>query len=464
MRRRLIIVALAISSMVALAFLVPLGFYVQKYQHDIATVNGYQEAREVASYVYNVDASRLRNALAQSDFTTSPDDIVVWYPYPYLAVSAKGSNSSPGAVPPESVRGLLDKSRDIRPQENKVSGGTEILWPASVSTTGETRVVRVFVPDSELNRGVLVKWAWFGAVALALILAGVAVADRLATAIVKPVKELASVTRRLSAGESDARTTPGGPPEIADVGGAVNHLADRIDDLLAAERETLADLSHRLRTPLAALRLDADGLEGTDVGDRIMADIEAMEAAVSNVIREVRAPKRAADVSCDLVDVARTRCEFWQVLAEDDGREWSVELPTGAAWVPLKRDDLAIALDQVMTNAFTYTPEGTAIRVFVVTRTNEVTLTVDDQGPGFPAGFEIRRGESQGGSTGLGLDIVQRTVRAVGGRLTLTQSPSGGARVQLSFPLRASPSAPRPQALRRVTTARTVTVQAPSGI
>ena len=62
MRRRLIIVALAISSMVALAFLLPLGFYVRRYQHDIAIVNAYQEAREVASYVNYVDVSRLKNA------------------------------------------------------------------------------------------------------------------------------------------------------------------------------------------------------------------------------------------------------------------------------------------------------------------------------------------------------------------------------------------------------------------
>ena len=440
MRRRLIIVALAISSMVAISFLLPLGFYVKRYQHDIAKVTAYQEAREVASFVNQIDQARVRNALAQGDYTKSPNEIIVWYP-DNTAVSTRSETSPPGAIAPPRVRSLLDQRTDIRSQEYNVPGGLEILWPSSVNTANETRVVSVFVPQSELQRGVLTTWAGLGVIALALILAGVAVADRLATTIVRPVKELASVTRRLSAGESDARTTPGGPPEIADVGGAVNHLADRIDDLLGAERETLADLSHRLRTPLAALRLDADGLAGTEAGDRIMADIEAMELAVSNVIREVRAPKRAADVSCDVVDVARTRCEFWQVLAEEDERDWRVDLPAGAAWVPLKRDDLAQALDQLMTNAFTYTPEKTAIHVFVVTGANEVTLTIDDMGPGFPPGFEIKRGESRGGSTGLGLDIVQRTVKAVGGRLVLTSAPGDGARVELRFPLRSSPSA-----------------------
>ncbi len=442
MRRRLILVALAISSMVALAFLIPLGLNVRQYQHDIAMVRAQQEAREVSSYATFVgDAARLINTLSNLNYAaTSDNDIVVWYK-DGRAVSAIAPRSSAGQMP-SSVASMMSATTDLRPEEAAVAGGRELLWPAPVAD-GNRVIVRVFVTDAVLNDGVWKKWLWLVAVALALILAGVAVADRLATAIVKPVRELAAVTRRLSAGESEARTTPAGPPEIADVGGAVNHLADRIDGLLAAERETLADLSHRLRTPLAALRLDADGLSGTEIGDRIMADIEAMEAAVSNVIREVRAPKRAADVSCDLVDVARTRCEFWQVLAEDDGRTWDVDLPSGAAWVPLKRDDLAIAIDQVMTNAFTYTPEGSSIKVFVVLGSNNVTLTVDDAGTGFPEGFEIKRGESRGGSTGLGLDIVQRTVRAVGGTFNLLKSPEGGARVQLSFPLRVAPSAPR---------------------
>jgi signal transduction histidine kinase len=437
-RRRLILVALAIASMVALAFLVPLGVYVRRYSHDQAMVAASQDAREVSSYASFIDdPSRLQNTLRNLGYSASPNDIVVWYADGRrLGVASKDTTGQP----PASVKTMLDRGpSNAVNSRTRMPGGLEILYPTTGVQSGFI-VVRVFVPNDVLYKDLYRQWVPLAAVALALILAGVAVADRLATAIVKPVKELASVTRRLSAGESDARTTPGGPPEIADVGGAVNHLADRIDDLLAAERETLADLSHRLRTPLAALRLDADGLAGTEIGERIMADIEAMEAAVSNVIREVRAPKRAADVSCDLVDVARTRCEFWQVLAEDDEREWSVHLPSGAAWVPLKRDDLAIALDQVMTNAFTYTPEGTPIRVVVTPGSGEVTLTVDDDGPGFPDGFEIKRGESQGGSTGLGLDIVQRTVRAVGGRLTLTRAPSGGARVQMTFPLRGGSS------------------------
>lgn len=452
MRRRLILVALAISTMVAVAFLVPLGLSIGRFQKNIELVKAAQDAREVTSATYllysdqpdvaDKDVSRFINYAQGAGYTSSDYEIVVWLPTGRsISVSPLNPPTAPTA-PPESVETMV-RSKVAFNDRNPVPGGYELLWSTQAPEGEGNVVVRVFVADHLLTKGVAFNWFTFTLVALALILAAVAIADRLARSIVKPTKELADVTRRLSAGESDARTTPSGPPEIADVGGAVNNLADRIDELLAAERETLADLSHRLRTPLAALRLDADALSGTEIGERISADIAAMEQAVSNVIREVRAPKRASDISCDLIDVARLRCEFWQVLAEDDGREWRVDLPHGAAWVPLKRDDLATALDALVTNAFTYTPEGTAIRVFVVVGTNEATLTIDDNGPGFPDNFQIRRGESGGTSTGLGLDIAQRTARAVGGRLSLANRAEGGARVQLAFPLRVSPTAPK---------------------
>ncbi len=445
MRRRLIMVALAISTMVAVAFNVPLAVYIRQYQRDIARVTAQQDAKLVTSFITTDNAGSVRNTLLSiADQVQSKGDVVVWLPndLPLPVRDNVAIAAGPGQTP-ASVKEIRDSGS---PSTRNSSKGIEVLWPIVVpSEKGgvATIVVRVFTPSRVVDKGVITSWAWLAVVALALILTAVAIADRLARAIVKPTKELADVTRRLSAGESDARTVPSGPPEIADVGGAVNNLADRIDELLAAERETLADLSHRLRTPLAALRLDADALTGTEIGDRIMTDISAMEQAVSNVIREVRAPKRAADISCDLIDVARTRCEFWQVLAEDDNREWRVDLPHGAAWVPLKRDDLSVALDALVTNAFTYTPEGSGIRLWVVIGSNEATLTLDDNGPGFPEGFQIKRGESGGTSTGLGLDIAQRTARAVSGRLTVTNRTEGGGRVQLAFPLRVSPNAPR---------------------
>ena len=75
-----------------------------------------------------------------------------------------------------------------------------------------------------------------------------------------------------------ARATLGRPEEVAEVGSALNLLADRIDEVIATEREAVADLSHRLRTPLTALRLDADALTDPEESERIGQHVTSLDA------------------------------------------------------------------------------------------------------------------------------------------------------------------------------------------
>ena len=432
MRRRLIIVALAITSMVTLAFLGPLAYYVFKNAESSAIVRGRQSAQALSAYVSagntNRDSVGERIQLEQSDHQGDGWLITMYYRYQGPTGSILGDSVPPDAA---TKRALTTSRRD----EANVPGGVELLVATPVDAHTETSVTRVFIPTAALRKGVYRLWLQLGLVALALMLAGVAVADRLARAIVVPVKQLASVTRQLSAGESHARTTPAGPPEIADVGQAVNHLADRIDALLAAEREMMADLSHRLRTPLTSLRLNAESIPDPELSERVMADVESIEYSVSTFIREARAPRRMADESCDLVDVCRTRTEFWAVLAEEENRQWSVLLPELPIPIPLKRIDLEAAIDAMLGNVFAHTPEKTAVSVVGATDGREITLTVEDFGPGFPAGFVPERGASGASSTGLGLDIVKRTAEAAGGGIRVGNHAGGGARVEMWFPV-----------------------------
>ena len=77
----------------------------------------------------------------------------------------------------------------------------------------------------------------------------------------RPIAELARVSQRLADGDLEARADPAGPPEVREVAGSLNYLAGRIRELIWQERETFADLSHRLRTPLTALRLEAEAAD-----------------------------------------------------------------------------------------------------------------------------------------------------------------------------------------------------------
>ncbi len=111
-----------------------------------------------------------------------------------------------------------------------------------------------------------------------------------------------------------------GTPEVVEVSRALDLLAGRIGDLLRIERESAADLSHSLRTPLTALRLDAELLQDKVEARRIMAAVDDLEAAVTNVIADTRRERGSVDLrGADLTDVVHGRMAFWEVLAAHNG-------------------------------------------------------------------------------------------------------------------------------------------------
>ena len=139
--------------------------------------------------------------------------------------------------------------------------GAQVVVP--VVTERGTVVVRTAVSGGDLRQGVATAWLIFAGLGAVLLFIAVVGADRLGRRVSAPVTELAAVAHRLRAGELDARAVPRGPVETVELGAALNRLADRIGELLTAEREAVADLSHRLRTPVTALRLDAGGSHRT---------------------------------------------------------------------------------------------------------------------------------------------------------------------------------------------------------
>jgi signal transduction histidine kinase len=222
---------------------------------------------------------------------------------------------------------------------------------------------------------------------------------------------------------------------VADAGRALNRLGGRIEDLLRAERESVADLSHRLRTPVTALRLDADELRDPDERERLARDVAELSRTVDQLISEARRPVReGVTASCDAVAVVGDRAAFWYVLAEDTDRRMDVDLPTQPVRVRLASGDLADVVDALLGNVFAHTPDGTGVLVRLLPRPDGgALLIVEDEGPGLPGPEVLRRGESTAGSSGLGLDIVRRSAEASGGSIRLTTGSSGGLRVLLEL-------------------------------
>jgi len=290
------------------------------------------------------------------------------------------------------------------------------------------------LPDAQMHQGVVRTWLLLGGAGLVVLALSVAIADRLARSLVRPLDGVARAADRLAAGDLSARAELTGPPEVRRAGAGLNRLARRIGELLEYERETIADVSHRLRTPMTALRIDAESLRDQAERTQLLSDVDALERTVDEVIRAARRPARIGLVTCDAVAVVAERTAFWRPLAEDTDRAMTVELADGELPVLVPADDLRTCMDVLLENVFAHTPDGAALAVRLSRRAaGGAWLVVMDGGPGFRNTDPTERGNSTGGSTGLGLDIVRRIAEASGGTLTIGRSPSGGGSVTLGL-------------------------------
>lgn len=425
MRRRLVLVSAAVTTMVVIAFVIPLA----------------QMVRVLASDRVLVAAERDAQAYAQALGVLLPEVGV-------KGISTLiGDGALPGgarmsvAVDGQVVSGpdfLFDDaySRAVAGEafREHVDDG-ETIWVPVLLERSDPAVIRVFVPEDLLRKNVGAAWGVLAALGVALILLSALVADRLGRTIVQPVRELSSAAHTVVGGDLSVRVNPAGPAEVAEVGKAFNRLVGRIGELLAEEREAAADLSHRLRTPLTALRLDIEALGEGDPAVRLSEDLDALERTVDDIITRARRPIReGVGVTADLGEVVGARADFWGALADEQNRPWVLDVEESAHLVSLPPEDVVAVVDALIGNVFAHTPEGAGFRIAVRGWADGGSiLEVQDDGPGFAQQDPTRRGHSGAGSTGLGLDIVRRTAESTGGSVQIVSRPAGGGTILVCF-------------------------------
>ncbi|MBM7515656.1 sensor histidine kinase [Nocardioides nitrophenolicus] len=300
------------------------------------------------------------------------------------------------------------------------AGGRRFVVVDCRTTTGVAQVVAAVASDRVAER---TRNRFLAAGVTALVLLGLAwlAAEVTGRRIVRPLRRTADTATALSSGDLTARAPAGGPAEVARVATELNALADRIEELLAGEREAAADLSHRLRTPLTAVRLGVEGLPAGPARDELEAAVGGLERSLSHLIRAARSGVRAGvHLRCDAAAVVTDRAAFWSPLTEDQGRTSELLVAPGPVWVRVGADDLAAAVDALIENVVAHTPEGTSFAVRLAETGEGVLLEVLDDGPGVPVSA-LGRGAAGGGSTGLGLDIARRAAESGGGRLEVVE-------------------------------------------
>jgi signal transduction histidine kinase len=412
-------VALATTLTVTIAFVVPLAILVRVLAAERALGDADRVIRTLIPVLVSGDESAASLTVEQLRATTTAT----------LSVHLPDGRVLGADVSDDDVETARAGSAIARTDAD----GSRVSLTPVVRQTGGTSVIRVSVPAGLLTLGVWPALRMLAAIGVGLVIVAVLIADRLGRRAVTQATAVAAAARRLASGDGAARAPEGGTPELADAAGALNTLADRIDALIAAEREAAADVSHRLRTPMTALRLDIDALPPSAATERVVQDLLALDIAVDRVIRSARgAVADVEGVASDAARVTRERSEFWSALAQDEGRPWRCESTDQAVFVPLDAERLAVVLDALLGNVLSHTDPPAGCHISVTGDHGQVRIRIDDDGPGFdPAA--TARGRSGGGSTGLGLDIARRTVEAAGGSLHIG-GRAGGGRVEVRLP------------------------------
>jgi signal transduction histidine kinase len=365
--------------------------------------------------------------------------------------AGRGLEGSDYSDRPEIAQALRGETAQGR--RESASLGEELLFTAAPvlergRVVGVVRATQsVAAVDREIREDILVLIA-VGVVAL---LFGVGVAWLLAGFLTRPLQSLAGAARRVAEGDLGARAPVAGSREQRDVAETFNEMAARLEAVLTAQREFVANASHQLRTPLTGLRLRLEAAEdlarGPELREELAAagqEVERLAALLRNLLVLAReGEERPEPRPVGLGEEATEALARWSAEAQAAG----IRLAARDEGVPAalaSASDVGIALDNLLENAIKYSPRGSTVTVEWGERDGCAYVAVTDEGPGLAPGegaaaterfFRGSAGARTQGS-GLGLAIVRSLAQRWGGELALANRERGGLRAEVRLPSR----------------------------
>jgi signal transduction histidine kinase len=366
------------------------------------------------------------------------------------------------------------KNSVIRPNASLITGSYPL-------TDGQGNIVGAVVVD-KTERSFPAGWRWalltlnyVGQIGLttALIIGlpaipvAAIIGIRRANTISQPIRELVGATQEFSRGELDARVPIRTQDEIGTLEVNFNHMADqlamsmeeeaelrqRAEDLLAANRDLIANVSHELRTPVSLIRghIEALQLDPSQIDDytRIaLRETDRLERLVEDLFQLTRLESRRFELHLEDVDAGSIVREAIESLAGLARREAELTLTAqigdGNLTCTCDRQRLVQVLQNLIRNAIRFTPQG-GIIVGTAERTDDtIAISVHDTGVGIPPESlpnifqrffraEQSRSRAAGGS-GLGLAIAKELVEAMGGTISVESILNEGSTFTISLP------------------------------
>jgi signal transduction histidine kinase len=453
-RRRLLLSYLSITIFVLLVLEIPLGFaYAQSerrrltsaVQHDALALSIRAE-----DAIERNDLARVKQDVERYQSDTGGRVVVVGKDGRLIA------DSQPTRAGPRNFSSRPEFAAALRGHENHGTRYSSTLHQhlqyfavPIVDANTPIGALRVTYPTSFVDARIRRTWLVLLGVGVVILAIVFLVSLRLARQVTKPLDEVEQAAARLGQGDLRARAAvPSSPPEIRELAESFNRTAGRLEDLVSAQQAFVADASHQLRTPLAALRLRLENLED-EIGDApdvagddvsgALAEVARLSRLVDGLLELARAERATApSVDLPLAPLVEARVQAWSALADERDVELVASLAPGLV-VRSGPGRLDQVLDNLFSNALEVAPVGSAVRVTGRATAGGIELLVADAGPGMTSAQRARAfdrfwrptGADRDGGSGLGLAIVQRLVTADGGTVGLDESAGGGLAVRL---------------------------------
>jgi signal transduction histidine kinase len=338
-----------------------------------------------------------------------------------------------------------------------------VLTAAGIRRDGElVGAVVVAVNTARAERDVAQGWLWVSVGCLGLLVLALLAARALTRWVVRPLDGLERAVGEMTEGVAGPPADVAGPPELRHFTATFNTMAQVVRASLDRQRRLVADASHQLRNPLAAVRLRADTLEnyvpeaGWSTYASMTAELDRFENLLAQLLRLARAEQvsgsrqvglsSSAAESTDLADVIGERVAFWEPILDGEHQHLRHRADHRGPAVQLARHEVEQLLDVALENAMRYAGRGTTVTVSTQQTGETVDLVVSDNGCGLPdedlarAATRFWRRQDDGSGTGLGLAIAAEIAAGHGGTVSVEAAPEGGLVVRYRLPAASEPT------------------------
>ncbi len=315
-----------------------------------------------------------------------------------------------------------------------------LVYRQQLEWQGTNGVLLIGEDFSQVEKGLATLHWWVGGIAAGLLSVLVALNMLAVNRGLKPLWQLRQQLEELQSGERQ-RLSLAAPAELDGLVAQLNRFMDDIDLRLQRSRESVANLSHALKTPLAAITQVLRGGRPIDESRRhkVLMRLEDINAQLDAELRRARIAGPHAGRMTHLARDSQRLMVMFQSLYPQQVFELT-QAVNQRDQVPIDAHDYAEMLGIVLDNAGKWATN--AIRCHISTSELALTLTIDDDGPGVAESDIARLGErgtrldERRPGYGLGLSILAQLVARYAGHCQFERSPLGGLRVTTTLPLR----------------------------